>query len=491
MPPIPIDANALIRSLYSVLPEAAVIVTALIVLLADLFLAEERKGLLCGIGIAGVAAALLAGFWLGPERIEGFSGMIVHDAMGLFFTLTILGVALLTLLMATGYAEWEGTRNGEFYALLLLSTAGMLIMAKGTDLMTVFLGLETMSIPVYCLVGFHRNRMTSLEGALKYFLLGAFASGFFLYGIALIYFVTGTTKIAPLAARAGDLRLVADPVFLAGIALLLVGFGFKVSLAPFHMWTPDAYEGAPTLVTAFMGAAVKAAAFAALIRVALLAFPAIAPATANVLWVLAVLTMTVGNFSALLQDNVKRMLAYSSIAHAGYILVGLVAAGVAGGQASLFYLLVYAFMNLGAFGVLMLVAQREDDGYDIRHFAGVGFRYPVLGALLSLFLISLAGIPPTAGFVGKFYLFSAAVKSGYVGLAVIGVLNSAVSVYYYLRLVVYMYMVPAEGEIPVPRPPRTAFSLALCASAAAVVLLGVAPRGLLEFAERSILALLM
>jgi hypothetical protein len=330
MAPIPIDIPALVRSLCSILPELIVIAAAIAVLLADLFLPEGRKRILCGIGIAGVAAAIGAALWLGPGKIEGFSGMIAHDGMGLFATLTILGVVLLTLLMATGYAEWEGTQKGEFYALLLLSTAGMLIMAKGTDLMTVFLGLETMSIPIYCLVGFHRNRMTSLEGALKYFLLGAFASGFLLYGIALMYFVTGTTQIAPLAAMARDLRLSGNPVFLAGMGLLLVGFGFKVSLAPFHMWTPDAYEGAPTLVTAFMGAAVKAAAFAALIRVALLAFPAISPAVTDILWVLAVLTMTVGNLSALLQDNVKRMLAYSSIAHAGYILVGLVAGGVAG-----------------------------------------------------------------------------------------------------------------------------------------------------------------
>ncbi|MGE5246754.1 MAG: NADH-quinone oxidoreductase subunit N, partial [Verrucomicrobiota bacterium] len=277
MAPIPIDTAALVRSLYSVLPELVVIATAIAVLLADLFLPEERKKALCGVGIAGIVAAIAAAVWLGPRKIEGFSGMIVHDGVGLFASLTILGAVLLTLLMATGYAEWEGTQKGEFYALLLLSTAGMLFMAKGTDLMTVFLGLETMSIPLYCLVGFHRNRMTSLEGALKYFLLGAFASGFFLYGIALMYFVSGTTKIAPLASMARDLRLLGNPVFVAGLGLLLVGFGFKVSLAPFHMWTPDAYEGAPTLVTAFMAAAVKTAAFAALIRVALLVFPAVAP----------------------------------------------------------------------------------------------------------------------------------------------------------------------------------------------------------------------
>ncbi len=489
--PISIDIQSLIRGLWCILPEAVLIAAAIAVLLTDLFIAEGRKMILCAIGIAGAAGSILAVLWLGTVRIEGFSGMIVHDGLGLFSSLTILAATLLTLMMSIGYSEWEGTRKGEFYALLLLSVVGMLLMAKGTDLMTVFLGLETMSIPIYCLVGFHRDRMTSLEGALKYFLLGAFASGFLLYGIALIYAATGTTKIATFAAMAGDLHLSGNPVFLSGVVLLLVGFGFKVSLVPFHMWTPDAYEGAPTIVTAFMGAAVKAAAFAALIRVALLAFPALQPEMADILWVLAVLTMTVGNLSALLQDNLKRMLAYSSIAHAGYVLVGLVAGGVAGGQAALFYLLVYAFMNLGAFGVIMLVARGEDDGYDIRHLAGIGFRHPVLGGLLSLFLVSLAGVPPTAGFIGKFYLFGAAVRSGYVLLAVLGVLNSAVSAYYYLRPVVYMYMMSSPGEIPVPRAPRTAFSLALCASAAAVLLLGVAPRSVLDFAERSILSLLM
>jgi NADH-quinone oxidoreductase subunit N len=245
------------------------------------------------------------------------------------------------------------------------------------------------------------------------------------------------------------------------------------------------------VITAFMSAAVKAAAFAALIRVLLLTFGGLQPVMWKVLWALSVLTMTVGNLSALLQDNVKRMLAYSSIAHAGYILVGLVSGDVLGSQASLFYLLVYAFMNIGAFGVVMLIAQKEDEGYDIKHLAGIGFKYPALAGLLTLFLVSLGGIPPTAGFVGKFYLFSAAVKNGYIGLAVIGVLNSAASIYYYLRLVVYMYMIPAEGEVPVPRPPRIAFSLALFASAAVVLVLGIVPRSALEFAERSVLSLLM
>ncbi|OGP78953.1 MAG: NADH-quinone oxidoreductase subunit N [Deltaproteobacteria bacterium RBG_16_64_85] len=491
MPPIAIDAQALLTGLYSILPETLVVATALVVLFLDLALPEENKRVLCWVSLAGIVLSLFAVFAMGPGKISGFSGAVVHDGLGAFFEIVILSACALTLLMATGYSEWEGTHKGEFYSLLLLSTSGMMFMAKGTDLMTIFLGLETLSIPIYVLVGFHRHRMSSIEGALKYFLLGAFASGFLLYGIALMYAATGTTKIPALASMLYDARLAASPLLLAGVGFLLVGFAFKVSLVPFHMWTPDAYEGAPTVITAFMSAAVKAAAFAALIRVLLLTFGGLQPVMWKVLWALSVLTMTVGNLSALLQDNVKRMLAYSSIAHAGYILVGLVSGDVLGSQASLFYLLVYAFMNIGAFGVVMLIARKEDEGYDIQHLAGIGFRYPALAGLLTLFLVSLGGIPPTAGFVGKFYLFSAAIKNGYIWLAVIGVLNSAASIYYYLRLVVYMYMIPAEGEVPVPRPPRIAFSLALFASAAVVLVLGIVPRSALEFAERSVLSLLM
>jgi NADH-quinone oxidoreductase subunit N len=491
MAPIGLDPSALAQSVYSILPEIVVVAAAIFVLFVDLVIPEENKRILCGVGLIGIALALFCVYLLGPAKIQGFSGMIAHDGLGAFADVVILAAAALTLLLASGYSEWEGTHKGEFYSLLLLSTSGMMFMAKGTDLMTVFLGLETLSIPIYVLVGFHRQRMSSIEGALKYFLLGAFASGFFLYGIALIYAASGTTKIPVLAGMLYDARFAGNPVFLAGAGLLLVGFAFKVSLVPFHMWTPDAYEGAPTVVTAFMSAAVKAAAFIALLRVLLLTLPGLQPVMGKVLWILAVLTMTVGNLSALGQDNIKRMLAYSSIAHAGYILVGMVAGDVLGGQASLFYLLVYAFMNIGAFGVVILIAQKEDEGYDIRNLAGIGFRYPALGAFLTLFLVSLAGIPPTAGFVGKFYLFSAAIKNGYIWLAVIGVLNSAVSIYYYLRLVVYMYMVPAPGEVPVPRPSRILFSTALFCSGFVVLVLGLFPGSVLEFAERSVLSLLM
>jgi NADH-quinone oxidoreductase subunit N len=488
----PFSLAGISQSLNIVLPEMIVIGTALVVLLADLFLPEDNKRPLAFLGTAGTLLALFATVSLGYGSHEyGFSGMVANDGLAWFTNVSILCATAMVLLMSTSYGEWEGTQKGEFHSLILLSASGMMLMARGTDLMTVFLGLETLSIPIYVLVGFHRNRFRSIEGSLKYFLLGAFGAAFFLYGTALLYAAVGSTKIPTIATAACDTARCTSPLFLAGVGFLLVGLAFKVSLAPFHMWTPDAYEGAPSLVTAFMSAAVKAAAFAVLLRVLFFLLPSMSDVLVPVLWVLTVLTMTVGNLSALLQDNLKRMLAYSSIAHAGYVMVGVLSGDVLGAQAALFYLFVYAFMNIGAFGVFMVIADREDEGYHIESVSGIGFRYPVLGALGTLFLVSLAGIPPTAGFIGKFYLFSAAVKNGYFWLAILGVLNSAASIYYYLRVVVYMYFRPAAAEASMPRPPRMAYSVALCSAAAVILVLGIMPRDLLAAAERSVLSLLM
>lgn len=488
----PFSLAGISQSLNIVLPEIVVIGTALAVLLVDLVLPEDNKRPLAYLGTAGTLLALAVTVIGGYGYREwGFSGMVANDGLAWFTNVSILCATALVLLMSTGYGDWEGTQKGEFHSLVLLSASGMMLMARGTDLMTVFLGLETLSIPIYVLVGFHRGRFTSIEGSLKYFLLGAFGAAFFLYGTALLYAAVGTTKLPTIAMAACDPARAGGPLFLAGIGFLLAGLAFKAALAPFHMWTPDAYEGAPSLVTAFMSAAVKAAAFAVLLRVLFFLLPAMKDTLVPVLWVLTVLTMTVGNLSALLQDNLKRMLAYSSVAHAGYVMVGVLSGDVLGAQAALFYLLVYAFMNIGIFGVLMIVANREDDGYDIESVAGIGFRYPVLGALATLFLVSLAGIPPTAGFIGKFYLFSAAVKNGYYWLAILGVLNSAASIYYYLRVVVYMYFRPAPEAPAAARPPRMAYSVALCTAAAVILVLGVLPRELLAAAERSVLSLLM
>lgn len=485
------DGQSIYISLKAIFPEIVLVLFATIVLIYDLVVPEENKGVNAGVAAVGVIAALLSVKMVGTAKIQAFSGMIEMDAFGAFFTIIILVTLLLTLMMSRSYNEWEGIQRGEYYFLLLFSSVGMIIMAKATDLMTIFLGLEILSIPIYVLVGFDRKRVSAVEGALKYFLLGAFATGFLLYGMSLIYASTGHTNLYEIKEFIRGGGAATDAMFLAGTALLLVGFGFKVALVPFHMWTPDAYQGAPTTITAFMSAGPKAAAFGAVIKVLFITLPDLYPALWKSLWFVAVLTMTVGNVTALVQDNVKRMLAYSSIAHAGYILVGLVSGDNLGAQSAMFYLLIYAFMNIGAFAVAMVISQREDEGFEIGHYRGVGLKYPVLGALMTLFLLSLGGIPPTAGFVGKFYLFSAAVKSGYIWLAVIGVLNSAASIYYYLRIVVYMYMLkPGTEEVPV-RPVGMAISIALVIAAIGVVNFGLFPKLLLDFAEASVLSIIL
>jgi NADH-quinone oxidoreductase subunit N len=370
---------------------------------------------------------------------------------------------------------------------VLFSTLGMMLMASGGDLVVIFLGLETLSLALYTLCGFRRAELRSNESALKYLLLGAFASGFFLYGIALIYGATGTTVLRRVAAFLADGKS-HGPLLVIGGGLLLVGFGFKVASVPFHMWTPDVYEGAPTSVTAFMIAGTKAAAFAAFLRVFLLALPTLHMQWSAAIWVLAVLTMTLGNLVALVQNNVKRMLAYSSIAHAGYVLVAVVAGGSSGASSVLFYLVAYALMNLGAFAAIIALQGHGQELLFLGDYAGLGFRRPALAACMALFMFSLAGIPPTAGFMGKLYIFSAALEAHYPVLAVIGVLNSVVSVYFYLRLIVIMYMTePATERLPVPRSAPAVLAVGM--SALGTLQIGLFPARLLDLARQSIAAL--
>jgi len=360
-------------------------------------------------------------------------------------------------------------------------------MAGGGDLVVIFLGLETLSLALYTLSGFRKTDLRSNESALKYFLLGAFASGFFLYGIALIYGATGTTVLRRIAAfLAGGSP--PGPLLVIGGGLLLVGFGFKVASVPFHMWTPDVYEGAPTSVTAFMIAGTKAAAFAAFLRVFLLALPTLHVYWAAVIWVLAVLTMTLGNLVALVQTNVKRMLAYSSIAHAGYVLVAIVAGGSSGATSVLFYLVAYALMNLGAFAVMIALQGGGQELLVLGDYAGVGSRRPLLAGCMALFMFSLAGMPPTAGFMGKLYIFSAAVEGHYLALAVIGVLNSVVSAFFYLRLIVIMYMSEPVADRPL-LPLSSAAAWAVAVAALGTLQLGLFPGRLLDLARQSVAAL--
>ena len=431
-----------------------------------------------------------------PGARDAFGGMIVLDELRLSFTFVFIVVSILTILIAAVWMKIENLPAGEFHSLLLFATCGMMLMASAGDLVIVFLGLEILSIATYVLAGFRRTDVRSNESSLKYFILGSFASAFLLYGIALIYGATatttlpGTTNIALIAQRLN--QSLYPPLLFAGLAMLLVGFGFKIATAPFHVWTPDVYEGAPTPVTAFMAAGPKAAGFASFMRVFLFGFPILTAANSTAssahkgwvgaLAIMAALTMTIGNVVAIAQNNVKRMLAYSSIAHAGYALVGFVAAGAATNPEQrdaalvsvVFYLLTYAIMNMGAFAVVTLIARSDDRRTEVDDYNGIGFTAPVLAFSLALFLLSLLGMPPTAGFMGKLSVFSAALRQGYVWLVVVGVLNSAVSAYYYLRLIIVMFFRERAAAWEAPRIPLS-LAFALIITIVGVVYLGLFP----------------
>ena len=484
----PIDVGPFAAHWEVALPGLLVAATAMLVMVADLVSTDPDRESLAGVALVGLATAAGAALWLwaGGNGAGGFGETLRADRYALFFALLLIAATALTILLSVDFLRLHALPAGEYYALMLLSTSGMVFMAAANDLIVIFLALEIMSVAVYVLVGMLRREVRSNEASLKYFLLGAFATGFLLYGIAFFYGATGSTRLDVVAQAVARDEL--TPFLLLGLALVLVGFGFKVALIPFHVWTPDVYEGAPTAVTAFMAVGVKAAAFAAFARVFAGALVSVAASWTGVLWVLAALTMTVGNVGAVTQRNVKRMLAYSSIAHAGYALVGLVTATKAGEAALLYYLVVYAVMNLGAFGVLIALGRRGEPNEMLQDFAGVGFRQPVLGLTMAVFMLSLAGIPPTAGFAGKFYLFSAAVDAGYVGLAVIGVLNSVISVYYYLGVLVQMYM--TEGTRPIDAPATRPYLLAtILFAGVATLLLGVFPSGTMELARVSVASL--
>jgi NADH-quinone oxidoreductase subunit N len=473
-------------NLTPILPEIFLSTIAMVLLLINVFVPSERKAYLSYLSLIGI---LVAGFivvagW--GDHIVSFSGSVVQDNFATFFKIIFLVSAGLAVLISDQYMEREGCNHGELYPIILFTVVGMMLMASGTDLMTIFLGLEVMSVALYVLAGFNRENSKSNEAGLKYFLLGCFSTGFLLYGMALTYGATGTTNIAKIAAVVGQMSLPSANIMLvAGMLLMLTGFAFKVAAAPFHMWTPDVYEGAPTPMTAFMSAGPKAAGFAAALRIFLVALPTLQVEWSQVLWVLAVLTMTVGNITALRQDNIKRMLAYSSIAHAGYALVGFTAGNGTGTAGILFYMLSYAFMNIGAFAIIILVAKKGETNGNVQDFAGLSNKHPVLAAAMAIFLFSLAGMPPTAGFIGKFYLFSGAIQKGYVWLAVIGVLNSAASVYYYLRVMVYMYMKDSTEEFDWM---QVTAPMALCVAISVLgsLIPGIIPSLILQYAQEAI-----
>ena len=470
--------------LQAVIPIFIVVATALITLAVEAFRGEGEQvpmGVLALIGLAGAGAASIM-LW-GHDRVS--LGVVRADNFALFVNGILIVVGVLTVLFSGDVIAREELPAGEYYALVLFSISGMMLMASATDLLVVFLALEILSLGVYVLTAIRRSSLAGAEGGFKYFLLGAFSSAFFLYGVALTYVIAGSTRLDRIAlAIAGHADAPSAFVMIA-VGLVMVGFAFKVSAVPFHMWTPDAYQGAPTIVTGFMSTAVKAAAFAAFVRVFLTAFGALSEHWVPLLGASAIATMIVGTVVGVAQTSVKRMLAYSSIAHAGYILVGLIAATDTGQAAVLFYLLTYAVTNLGAFGVMALLASRSSEHDEVRDYAGLWQSKPVLAVLMTIFLLSLGGFPPTAGFIGKWYIFAAAVQQGHYALAIIGVLTSVISVYYYLRIIVMMYMSEAPHTTPVERLSPAA-SAALAMSVAAVFYLGVYPSDAIELALRSV-----
>ena len=474
-------------SLAVLAPTLIVMGAGCLVLLLDLLPPRASKVHLATVALLGVVAALLTSLAAWGGRGRGFRDMVILDNYALFFHVVICYGAALIVLLSIDYLRRSGVESGEYYALVLFSTSGMLLLTSASDLIVVFIAIELMSLSLYVLSGLFKRRRQAGEASMKYFLLGAFASAFLLYGIALLYGATGTTNIDRIAAAAAAAPH--DTLLIAGLGLLLVGFGFKISSAPFHMWAPDVYEGAPTSVTALIATGSKAAVFAVLVRLLLSGVRAVQADWTAVLWVLAALTMTLGNVVAIAQSNLKRMLAYSSIAHVGYMLVGLAAGGAAGAGAVLFYLLAYTFTTAGTFGVITLCVRAGEEAVDVRDYAGLGRRHPVLAFALALLLLSLVGIPPLAGFVGKFYLFGAAVRAGFVWLAVLGVLNSAIAAYYYLRVIVTMYMQePDEQSASVA--PSFAGGLALTIAVIGVVLLGLMPAPFVDLAQVAVAPLL-
>jgi NADH-quinone oxidoreductase subunit N len=439
------------------------------------------------VALAGIVAALLASIARWGHGARAFRDMVLLDDYALFLHVVICYAAALAVLLSIDYLRRHGVESGEYYALVLMSTSGMLLLASAGDLIVVFLGIELVSLPLYVLAGLFKTRLAAGEASMKYFLLGAFATAFFLYGVALIFGATGATNFDRIAAAAAARP--SDPLITVGLGLLLVGFGFKISSVPFHMWAPDVYEGAPTSITALIATGSKAAAFGALIRVLAVALKPAQPDWTVLLWALAAVTMTLGNVVAIAQSNLKRMLAYSSVAHVGYMLVGLVAGGVPGAGAILYYLLAYTFTTAGAFGAILMVERAGEEAVEVRDYAGLARRHPVLAATLALYLLSLIGIPPLAGFVAKFYLFGSAVRAGYLWLTVVAVLNSAIAAYYYLRVIVYMYMREPDGTAA-RLAPTFAGGLALAIAAVGIVLLGVAPAPFVDLAQAAVAPLM-
>jgi NADH-quinone oxidoreductase subunit N len=486
--------------LLALLPELIVVAAACLVIALDPITPASRRNLLAWLSLGALALCLgLTGGQIGTlnVRVSAFSNLVVVDAYARFWKVLLYGVTGLTILMSLPYLKAERIHLGEYYGFILLALSGMMVMVSGADLLTIYLGTELMSLSLYVMTGLNRSKPRSLEAAAKYFVLGAFSSGILLYGISLLYGMAGSTKLASIASAIGT-HGANDPLVLIATILVAVGFSFKLAAVPFHMWTPDVYQGAPTSVTAFMAVAAKAASFAAFMRVFVEGLGGLKADWSLLFLLIALVTLVLGNVVAIVQTNIKRMLAYSSIAHAGYALIGFVAAGRAVGPSGstpglasvMIYLALYSFMTLGAFAVIGMLRKGEREGEEIEDFTGLAKRQPFAAFLMLVFMVSLAGIPPTAGFIGKFYVFMAAVDAGLAWLAAIALLFAAVSAYYYMRVVMVMYMREPDPAAVAPRLVTSpALSFVLACAVAGVILFGLFPNPLVSFALQSVLTL--
>jgi NADH-quinone oxidoreductase subunit N len=462
-----------------ILPELVLSIFGIIIMLVDPLIPEQgSKKPLGMVAVLGALAGLAATAYQTGFYGTAFYGSVSVDTFSVFFHVVVLLIALVVILISLDYLEVQRIRAGEYYGLILFGTVGMMLMSSAVELVLIFIALEISSISTYILAGMRRRAAESAESSLKYFLLGSFATAFFLYGVAMVFGATGTTNVYGIAHY---LQGQASTLAYLAVGLMFVGLGFKVASAPFHVWTPDVYEGAPAPVVALMSTGPKAAAFAVLLRVL---FATNAPGWFWMVWVSAALSMTIGNIGALVQQNVKRLLAYSSIAHAGYILIAFAAGKQVGISAAIFYAASYAAMNVGAFAVVSHFASAGEKYVTLDDYSGLGRRSPLLAAILTIFLLSLIGIPATGGFFAKFYVFSAALQSNLVGLTIIGVINSAIAAYYYLRIIVYMYMREERTEAPVARIPA-GLGIGLAISLIATIYLGVMPGRVLEYALQS------
>lgn len=474
-------------NVLALLPEIILTITGVLIMLAEPILApgSSRKPL-GWLAILGTLAAGIASWYqLGFGTLHAYFGTIQVDTFSVFFHLLISAIVLVTLLSSLDYFEGHATHAGEYFALVLFGATGMMLMTCSVELLMVFVGLEISSISTYIMAGFRKGLASATESSIKYFLLGSFATAFFLYGIALAFGATGSTRIDSIST---GLATSATPTLaVLALALIIIGIGFKVSAAPFHVWTPDVYQGAPAPVVGLMSTAPKAAAFAVLLRILFSGFPSYEPRWAGLIWVIAALSMFIGNLGALMQRDVKRMLAYSSIAHAGYLLVAYTAFPADGIASACFYTAAYAAMNVGAFTVITQIAGYNENARTIDDYAGLALKRPVLAAMLGLFLLSLIGIPFTGGFFGKFYVFSSALHAGNVWIAVIGLLNSGIACFYYLRLLAAIYTRPITENDRISAAARVSIpaAVAIAITAAATLWLGIAPNRVLGLAQQS------